>query len=152
MLKNVPLTKQQLHAKIMLGWARAIDRHGRGGFCDKVEITSPGLNKQLEGSLPGLETIDKAIDAEPTVLDDWLDHKGKRLVDKDAVCDVDDMSLLIARVLVMIQEAEHPDGPGGRAVVPQEYLAGEKLMRDLHGASGRWLERCSAIRAQRAVA
>lgn len=146
------LTKAQLHAKLMLGWARGIDRHGRGAWMDAIEVSSEGLRKQLDGSMPSLEAIDRALDAEPTVLDDYLSAKGKRIVDRDAVCDVDDMGLLLSRVLVMLNEAEHPDGPGGRAIVPQEYLAGEKLMRDLHAASSRWLEKCADIRRPREVA
>jgi hypothetical protein len=140
------LTKQQLHAKVMRGWARGIDRHGKGTFADRIECSIQALDKQLAGSLPTLETIDRAMDAEPSVLDDYFEAKGKRLVDKEAVCDVDDCGLLIARVLVMLNEAEHPNGPGGRTIVPQEYLAGEKLMRDLHAASARWLQRCTEIR------
>lgn len=141
------LTKAQLHAKVMRGWSRGIDRLGKGAFADQIDCSVQALDKQLAGSLPTFETIDHAMDVEPTVLDDYFSAKGKRLVDKDAVCNSDDVSLLIARVLVMIQEAEHPDGPGGRTIVPQEYIAGEKLMRDLHGASARWLERCSDIRS-----
>jgi hypothetical protein len=140
------LTKAQLHAKVMRGWARGIDRHGKGTFADRIECSIQALDKQLAGSLPTLETIDRAMDAEPSVLDDYFEAKGKRLVDKEAVCDADDCGLLIARVLVMLNEAEHPNGPGGRAIVPQEYLAGEKLMRDLHAASARWIQRCTEIR------
>ena len=140
------LTKQQLHAKVMRGWARGIDRHGKGTFADRIECSIQALDKQLAGSLPTLETIDRAMDAEPSVLDDYFEAKGKRLVDKEAVCDADDCGLLIARVLVMLNEAEHPNGPGGRAIVPQEYLAGEKLMRDLHAVSARWIQRCTEIR------
>lgn len=140
------LTKPALHAKVMRGWARAIDKHGKGAFADMLEISTVALDKQLAGSMPTLEVIDRALDVEESVLDDWLKAKGKRIVDAGAVCDVDDFSLLITRVLLMIQEAEHPDGPGGRTVVPQEYLGGEKLIRDLHAATGRWLERCDEIR------
>ncbi|WP_128082273.1 hypothetical protein [Sphingomonas sp. Ant20] len=112
------LTKAQLHAKVMRGWARGIDRHGKGTFADRIECSIQALDKQLAGSLPTLETIDRAMDAEPSVLDDYFEAKGKRLVDKEAVCDADDCGLLIARVLVMLNEAEHPNGPGGRAIVP----------------------------------
>ena len=147
-----PLTKARLHAKVMRGWVRGIDRHGKGAWADRIDCSVQALDKQLAGSLPTLETIDRAIDAELTVMDDYFAAKGKRLVDAEAVCDVDDMSLLIARVLVMIQEAEHPGGPGGRSVTHTEYLDGEKLMRELHGASSRWLERCSHIRTPREVA
>ncbi|MBB4611648.1 hypothetical protein [Sphingomonas yabuuchiae] len=150
--KAEPISKPRLHAKIMRGWARAIDRMGKGAFLDAIECSTQALDKQLAGSMPSLETLDRALTAEPTVLDDWLAARGKRLVDQDATCDVDDMGLLMARVLVMIQEAEHPEGPGGRTIVPQEYLNGEKIMRELHAVTGRWIEKCSDLRRPREVA
>lgn len=145
--KTERLSKAALHAKIMRGIARGIDNHsGKGRFADAIDLSTQALDKQLQGSMPSVEVLDRVMDVEPTVLDDWLRAKGKRLVDEDAICDVDDCSLLIARVLVMLNEAEHPAGPGGRTIVPQEYLAGEKLMRDLHAASARWLHQCTEIR------
>lgn len=150
--KTEQLTKACLHAKIMRGWARAIDKHGKGRFADLLDISTVALDKQLSGSMPSFEVIDRALTVEETILDDWFRAKKKRLVDENAVCDVDDFSLLITRVLLMIQEAEHPEGPGGRTIVPQEYLAGEVLIRELHGATGKWLERCADIRRPREVA
>lgn len=142
-----PMTKQQLHAKLMSGWARGIDRHGKGTFADKLDCSTEGLNKQLSGSFPSFETLDKAFDAEPTVLDDWLTAKGKRVVDANAVCDVDDASLLISRLLVKLHEAEHPESPGGRAVVHTELLGMESLIRELHGATGNWIAEIDQIRS-----
>lgn len=147
-----PLPKPRLHAKLMRGWARIIDKMGKGAFADALGATTAGIDKQLAGSMPGLEMIDLALCLDDTVLDDWLKFRGKRLVDDNAVCDVDDMGLLMARVLVMIQEAEHPDSPGGRSITHTEYLNGEKLMRDIHAASGRWIDQCTAIRRPREVA
>lgn len=146
------LSKHQLHALLMAGWSRAIAEKGKGSFADEIDTSVQGLDKQLTGSMPGFDTIDRAFDADERVLDDWIDAKGRRIVAKEAVCDVDDMGLLLSRVLVMLNEAEHPEGPGGRAIVPQEYLGGEALMRDLHAASARWIEKCNAIRRPKAVA
>ena len=144
------LTKAELHAKLMRGVSRAIDNvGGKGRFCDAIDLSPQALGKQFDGSMPSVEVLDRVFDVDPTVLDDWMRAKGVRIVAEDAVCDVDDFGLLAARVLVMIQEAEHPDGPGGRTIVPQEYLAGERLMRDLHAASSRWLENCAEIHRSR---
>lgn len=147
-----PLPKARLHAKLMRGWTRIIDKKGKGAFADAIDCSVQALDKQLAGSMPTLETIDRALCVDATVLDDWLKARGFRLCPEDADCDADNFSLLMARVLVMIQEAEHPDGPGGRAIVPQEYLAGEKLMRELHASSGRWIDKCSDLRRPREVA
>jgi hypothetical protein len=146
------LSKPQLHALLMEGWARAIAKLGKGLFADHLEISAPALDKQLTGSMPGFDCIDKAFDADDSVLDEWAAEKGKRIVAKEAVCDVDDLRLLIARVMLKMQEVTHPDSPGGAAIVHSEYLDGETLMRELHGATGEWLARCSEIRRPRAVA
>lgn len=146
------IEKPRLHALLMEGWARCIARFGKGAWSDALGISSVGLDKQLTGTMPGFETIMDAFDHDDSVLDDVFREKGFRLVSTDAVCDVDDLGLLLSRVLVMLNEAEHPDGPGGRSIVPQEYITGEPLMRDLHAASGRWLEKCSSIRRPRSVA
>lgn len=144
--ETAPLTKQQLHAKLMRGWARGIDRHGKGAFADALDVTPPALDKQLSGSFPSFETLDKALDAEPTVLDDYFAAKGRRLVDKNAVCDVDDAAVLITRLLLWLQESQHPDSPGGRAVVHSELLPAEFMIRQLHTATGNWIESINSHR------
>lgn len=141
-----PIPKPQLHALIMLGWARAVAKHGKGGFADALESSTQALDKQFAGSMPSLEMIDRALCADDTVLDDWLKARGKRLVDSDAVCDVDDASVLIARLMLWFQEATHPDSPGGRAIVHTELLDAELMIRRLHQATGNWI---SAINTHR---
>jgi hypothetical protein len=142
-----PLTKQNVHALLMQGWARAITKHGKGAFADHCEISTVALDKQLVGSMPGFEVIDKAFDTCPTVLDEYMAKKGKRIVDAEAVCDTDDASVLIARLMLWLQEAQHPDSPGGRRVVHNELLDAEKVIRQLHGATGNWLAAISDLRS-----
>jgi hypothetical protein len=141
------LTKPRLHSLLMQGWARAIAKHGKGGFADKVEITGPALDKQLTGSTPTFEVIDRALDACPTVLDEYFDAKGLRLVAREAVCDTDDASVHIARLMLWLQEAQHPDSPGGRRIVHTELVGAEVLIRALHGATGNWLAQITNLRA-----
>lgn len=146
--KRPTLTKLQLHALLMKGWARCIvSAGGKGSFADKADITSAALDKQLTGSMPGLDVIDRALDVDGTVLDDWMDAKGLRIVSKEAVCDTDDASVLIARLMLWLQEAQHPDSPGGRKIVHNELLPAELLIRQLHGATGNWLARISEMKA-----
>lgn len=140
------LRKPQLHGLLMQGWARAIAKHGKGSFADQVEVSVTALDKQLTGSMPGFDCIDKALDACPTVLDEYLAEKGKRLVDADAVCDTDDASVLVARLMLWLQEAQHPESPGGRRIVHTELTGAETVIRQLHGATGNWL---AAIRQLR---
>lgn len=140
------LSRAEIHARLMEGWTRAISKHGKGAFADKIGISGPALDKQLTGSMPGLECIDAALDCCPTVLDEYLAAKGKRIVDAEAVCDTDDASVLIARLMLWLQEAQHPDSPGGRRIVHTELLPAAPLIRQLHGATGNWLARISELR------
>ena len=146
------LSKPKVHALLMEGWTRAIATLGKGKFADALEISTVALDKQLTGSMPGFDIIDKAMDACPTVLDEYIRAKGKRIVDENAVCDTDDASLLIARLLVKLQEAEHPDSPGGRSIVHSELLGMENLIRQLNGATSNWLHQIEQMRRPRSVA
>jgi len=140
------LTKLEIHSVLMAGWNRAIMLHGKGGFADKLGISATALNKQLTGSMPDMETIDRAFDAEPSILDDYLARKGKELVDVGSVCDVDDASVLVARLLLWLNEAQHPNSPGGRNIVHSELLPAEFMIRQLHQATGNWLAEIAQLR------
>lgn len=141
------LTRAQVHSLLMQGWTRAIAKHGKGAFADKIDVSSPALDKQLTGSMPTFDCIDRALDACPTVLDEYMAEKGKRIVDAEAVCDTDDASVLIARLMLWLQEAQHPDSPGGRRIVHTELVGAEPVIRQLHGATGNWLARISELRS-----
>lgn len=144
------VSKSRLHDLLMSGWSRMIARHGKGAFADALDASTVAIDKHLTGSMPGFELIVDALTFEDSdVLDDVFAELGVRIVAADTVCCTDDLSLLIARVLVKVHEAEHPDGPGGRAVVPQEYLDAEQLMAQLHRATGAWMEKCREIRHPR---
>jgi hypothetical protein len=134
------LTKQRLHAKLMRGWSRAIDNHGRGAFLDALGISSQALTKQFDGSMPNFELIDAAFDLDDTVLDDWAAAKGVKIVDKDAVCDSDVAALNVSRLLTWILESQRPDSPGGSRIVHTELLPNEELIRAVHRLTGNWLQ------------
>lgn len=150
--QNARFPKSRIHALLMQGWARGIAEHGRGTFADHLEVSEPALRKQLNGSMPDFECIDRALDAVPSVLDDYLAAKGKKLVDADAVCDTDDASVLVARLMLWLQEAQHPDSPGGRRIVHTELTAAETVIRQLHGATGNWLAAIRQLREPSVVA
>jgi hypothetical protein len=143
-----PLTKGELHAKLMVGWSRAIAAVGsKAAFAERMDITTEGLRQQINGSFPGFDMIDRAFDLDGSVLDDWLTTKGKRIVDDNAICDTDDASVLIARLMLWLQEAQHPESPGGRRIVHTELVGAEQLIRQLHGATGNWLARITDLRS-----
>lgn len=144
--------KPRLHDLLMIGWQRCVARYGKQAFAEKLDISTVAVDKQLSGSMPDFSLIVTARGFDEDVLNDVLDELGLRLVSKEATCDVDDLNVLLARALVRINEAIHPDSPGGRAIVHSELLAGEDDMRALHKASGDWLQACADIRRPRAVA
>lgn len=144
--------KARLHDLLMIGWSRAIAKFGKGPFAEALDISTVAVDKHLSGSMPGFEAIVDAYSIDDDVLNEVLSELGVRVVPKDATCDSDDLKLLLARVMLKIQEAEHPDSPGGRAIVHQEYLDCEANMRALHKMSGDWLEVCAQIRRPREVA
>jgi hypothetical protein len=146
------ISKPQLHDLLMIGWQRAIAKFGKGAFAEALDISTVALDKQLAKSMPAFETIVDAYSFDEDVLRDVLDELGVRIVPKEAACDTDDLNVLLARALVKINEALHPDSPGGRAVVHTEYLDGEEVMRQIHSASGAWLQACADIRRPREVA
>lgn len=145
--------KSRLHDVLMIGWARMIARHGKSEFADELGVTTAAIDKQLQGTMPGFDLIVDACGmGEGDVLSEVCDALGVRIVPKEAACDTDDFNLLLARALVTINEAMHPDSPGGRTVTHTEYLDGEEVMRALHKASGDWLQACADIRKPRSVA
>lgn len=146
--KTRSLTKAELHSVLMIGWSRAIAScGGKGAFVDRMDTNDETLRRQINGSFPGFDMINRAFDIDGSVLDDWLLAKGKRVVDEGAVCDTDDASILVARLMLWLQEVQHPDSPGGRSIVHTELIPAEQLIRQLHGSTGNWLARISALRA-----
>ena len=146
------ISKPQLHDLLMIGWQRAISKFGKGSFAEALDISTVAVDKQLSGSMPDFATIVDAYAIDCELLDEVLDALGVRIVPKEAACDVDDLNVLMARALVKINEATHPDGPGGRTITHSEYLDGELVMRQIHKASGAWVEQCAVIRGHRSAA
>lgn len=146
------ISKSRLHDLLMIGWSRTVSKFGKQAVADELDISTAAIDKQLAASMPDFATIVDVYGFDSEVLDEVLDELGLRIVPKDTVCCVDDLNLLLSRALVKLNEAVHPDGPGGREIVHTEYLDGEDVMRALHAKSGDWLARCGEIRRPRAVA
>jgi hypothetical protein len=140
------LTKPELHALLMTGWARAIAKFGKGAFADAIETTGAGIDKQLSGSMPGFETIMDAFDHDPSVLDDLFRLKRKRIVDDESTCETGDALILMSKLLTWLAEAQHPNSPGGKRVVPSEIGGAESLIREVHIATGNWLDQLNSHR------
>lgn len=145
--KRRPLSKADLHAKLMTGWSRAVATcGGQGGFLDRMDIVRPTLTGHFSGSFPSFELIDRAYDIDQSILDDWLAEKGARIVDRDAVCDTDDVSVLVSRLLNKLVEAQHPDSPGGRRIVGPEILAMDDLLREVVRVASSLIDQGTAYR------
>lgn len=145
--RRIPLTKAALHAKLMTGWARAISIcGGKASFAERMDISTEALRQQNNGSFPSFELIDRAYDIDPSILDDWLAEKGARIVDRDAVCDTDDVSVLVSRLLNKLIEAQHPDSPGGRRIVGPEILDMDSLLREVVRVASSLIDQGTAYR------
>jgi hypothetical protein len=145
------ISRAELHDNLMVGWQRCIARYGKGPFAEELDVTTAALDKHIGGSMPGFDSIVDAFGIDGDVLNEVCDRLGVRIVSKEASADLDDLNLLLARALVIINGATHPESPGGRAIVHSEYLEGEDVMRAINKASGDWLERCASIRKPRMV-
>ncbi|SNT15873.1 hypothetical protein SAMN06295912_15014 [Sphingomonas laterariae] len=144
--------EDQFHGAMLAGLGRAERKVGLKVLAFVMDMTPKGLRNLFAGSAPHPKRLWDALYADKTALDDIADLYGRRVVDKTAVCDTDDLKVLIARVNLKLQEYAHPDSPAAESTAHCEYLDGEALMRSLHHETGRWLERCSEIRKPRAVA
>lgn len=144
-------TEQEFHASMIAGLARAaVKLGGRGALADKMDMTSAGLKKVFDGGMTSPKRLFDLLEHDETVLNDVATRYGKRLVDAEAVCDVDDASVLVARLMLWLQEAQHPDSPGGRSVVHTELLPAEFMIRQLHAATGNWITAIGKHREQAA--
>jgi len=145
--KIEPLPKHRVAASIAAGWARIVRTKGKGSFADRLGTTERTVENALAGkTLPEAHTIFNSLAADKTALDELFEEYGVRLVDKDAVCDTDNLGMLLAQLHVWLEKARHPDSPGGAKIVHTEMLEGEMLLRSTYTEIGRFLEECASLR------
>jgi hypothetical protein len=142
------VTKAELHAKLMVGWNRCIGNFGKGAFADALEITGPGLDRQLTGSMPDFATICTALLLDRHVLDEVMDALELRIVDRGAVCSTDQRaSTVLVAALKKSIEAE-ADGH----IDHNELLGMEAELRATRALVDDLLQRISDIRKPRVAA
>lgn len=149
--KAQQLTEEQFRNAWLLALARLCRERTDAQVALWLGVGIDHLRKNVKSgvSLPTADKIWNLLAHDESAHEEIDREYGVRKVSVDTVCDTDDASLLLSRALVMIHEAEHPEGPGGRSITPQEYLAGEQLMRELQATATRWLERCADIRGRK---
>nr|WP_157034308.1 hypothetical protein [Sphingomonas sp. Y57] len=145
------VTEDEFHGALAAGLGRAERKVGAKALAYIMDCTTKQLRNIFGGSVPHPKRLFDAHLAVPEagMFDDIGELYGCKVVAKDAADNLSDLTLTLARALVMIREVQHPSSPGGEQVVHSEYLAGEELMREIHNASGAWLDRCSVIRDTR---
>lgn len=147
------VTEDQFHGAMVEGLGRAIKNNSERALAYVMGLTT---TKQLGNIMRGSATHPKrlwdALAAEPSVLDNIATLYGKKLVDQDAICDTNNLGMLLAQLHIWLERARHPDSPGGPAIVHSEKLDGEALLRDAYGEIGRFLEECATIRRPRVAA
>jgi len=145
--ETTSVTEAQFMAAMIAGLARAEKNVGTKALAFTMDVTVKQLGNILAGAATHPKRLWDAMAADESAQADIAALYGKRLVDKEAVCDVDDASVLITRLLLWLHEAQHPDSPGGRAVVHTELLPAEFLIRQLHQATGNWLAQIAQARS-----
>lgn len=146
--KRQHVTEQRFHALMIAGLARAaVSLGGKGALADRMDLTGAGLAKIFAGGMTNPKRLWDLLEHEPTALDDVAKAYGWKLVDKDSVCDTDDVAVLLARLLLWLESAKHPQSPGGRRIVTSELTPVEAVIRELHGATGAWIDIIDEARA-----
>lgn len=146
--ETTDVNEDEFHAALLAGLARAAKMPGGDkALAFVMDCSTKQLDNIRKGATPHPKRLWDARAHCSTVLDDIADLYGARIVAKEAVCDVDDASVLITRLLLWLHEAQHPGSPGGRRVVPQELLPAEFMIRQLHQATGEWIEQIGKARA-----
>lgn len=137
--KTADISEAQFKAAQLAGLARAEKAIGEKGLAYVMDVSTRQLANIMDGGGTSPKRLWDALSADPSTLDDIAALYGRRIVAKEAVCDVDDAGLLIARLMAWFAEASHPDSPGGRRIVHTELLPAEFMIRQLHRATGDWL-------------
>jgi hypothetical protein len=145
--ETAQISEAQFTAAQLSGLARAEKAVGDKALAYVMDVTTRQLANIMGGASTNPKRLWDALSADGSVLDDIAALYGKRIVSKDAVCDVDDAGLLIARLMAWFAEASHPDSPGGRRIVHTELLPAEFMIRQLHRATGDWLAQIERARA-----
>lgn len=145
------LSKSHLHDLLMARVSCLVAEHGKGALADELEISTVALDKQLAGSMPGFETIIDLFDIDPTLFDGIMRLKGKKIVDAEINSEIGDAILMIARLLEWLARAQHPNSPGRERIVPQEIAEAESIIRELHTATGNWLDQLNSHRGLKVV-
>lgn len=145
------LSKSHLHDLLMARASCLIAEHGKGSVAEYLEISTTALDKQLTGSMPCFETIMDLFDADPSLFDGILRLKGFKLVQAEARSEIGDAIIMIARLLDWLARAQHKDSPGAERIVAQEIAQAEDIIRELHTATGNWLDQLNSYRGLKVV-
>lgn len=143
---TVDVTEAEFLGAMVAGLARAEKKVGTRALANQMDVSTKQLGNIMAGASTHPKRLFDVLKSDVTALDDVAKLYGKRLVNKEAVCDVDDASVLITRLLLWLHESQHPDSPGGRNVVHTELLPAEFMIRQLHQATGDWIAQISDIR------
>lgn len=145
------IAKSHLHDLLMVTWSGLIADHGPGNVADALGISSVALGKQVSGSMPDFETIMDVFDHAPSLFDGIMRLKKKKIVDAENTSEIGDAIIMIARLLEWLARAQHPNSPGQERIVPVEIAQAEDVIRELHTATGTWLDQLNSHRGLKVV-
>ncbi len=88
---TMPLTKEQVHSRLVAAWGRTIAQSGgkKATFAEAIGVHPDTVSNCMSGTLPELHTVLNSLLACPNALDEVLGLYGFILVAKDAACSPD---------------------------------------------------------------
>jgi hypothetical protein len=151
--ETIVVSDAEFRVAMVAGLARAQKKAGGAKpLAYIMDLSTKMLGRILGGeSDTSPKRLWDAHAATGTGLEDIAELYGLRLVPKDAVCDVDNATLVMSGLLNAILTAEHPDSPGGRAITHSELLGMEDLVRQVHAKTGKMLTQIADHRRPRVV-
>lgn len=145
------ISKSHLHDLLMARWSSAIADYSKGSLAEYLEISTTAIDKQLAGSMPDFATIMDVFDIDPSLFDGIMRLKGFKIVQAEGAGEIGDAIIMIARLLDWLARAQHKESPGGERIVPMEIAQAEDVIRELHNATGNWLDQLNSHRGLKVV-
>lgn len=103
-----------------------------------LDLSKTALGKVFTGSKTNAKVPWDALLADPTALQDIAALYGVTIAPAEPTVDFGPLSVLLAQAALVVAQTPDPKH--------QDYLKHEALMRELHAATGAWIERCRAVR------
>jgi hypothetical protein len=133
--------REDFYVALRQGIQRACARKTPREVAAAVDLSKKALGNILTGGETNAKMPFDLLTVEPTALDDVVALYGGRIVLAEPATAFGDLGTALARFQLFIIENPGRDH--------QTCVKGEAMARELHAATGAWIERCRTIRGSR---